>query len=394
MATDPAPNPFRIHGVVEDQFFTDRADELDRIRKTLREPAAKLLVYGPRRMGKTSALARAVKRHEDEGGLAFLADISTASTLIDVANRILESAGRALGRRWKDSINDFVARLGAVLTLTADPATGLILPSLEVGLRSAPLEEQQRSLAKTLDSIDALAQARGTAIGVVLDEFQEIHRFGGEAAEWHLRGVLQQHQHVSYILAGSQAHIIERMLDKGRAFYGLADQLQFGPIEEGHLSRWIDDRMSHAGVRARRVGKAIVERAGPRTRDIVQVARQCFDNCRASGAADAAAVDQAFDDVVAEQEALLQSMWMALTALQQNVLRAIATDRDGLTTRVSIERFGLTSSGAATHAARALIDDGHLLKSSDKANYGFENPFFRRWVLVETLGDLGAAGPA
>lgn len=383
-------NPFRIHGVVSAQFFTDRTAELDRILRTLREPATKLLVYGPRRMGKTSALVRAIARHQEEGGVAFLADLSTASTLVDIANRVLEAAGRALGRKWRDSISDFVERLGLTMTLTSDPGTGLILPSLDVSLRSAPLEEQRASLSRTLDAIDALARIRQTPIGIVLDEFQEIQRFGGEAAEWHLRGIIQHHQHVSYVLAGSQAHIIERMLDKGRAFYGLADQLSFGPIDAAHLSRWIDDRMTTAGVRAVGIGEVIAAHAGPRTRDIVQVARQCFDNCKTSGRAEKAAVFHAFEDVVAEQEPLLRSLWHGLTGPQQNVLRAVAEDVAGLTRRASIKRFALTSSGAATNTASAMIAAGVLVKSSSNTGYTFENPFFRHWVSKETSGDLAA----
>jgi hypothetical protein len=393
MARIGGANPFRIHGVVTEQFFTDRAEELDRILAALREPAAKLLVYGPRRMGKTSALVRAIARHEETGGLAFLADMSTASTLIDVANRILDAAGRALGRKWSDSISEFVKRLGMTISLTPDPGSGLILPGLDVSLRAAPLEEQRISLAKTLDSINGLAKARKTPIGVVLDEFQEIQRFGGEAGEWHLRGIMQHHQHVSYVLAGSQAHIIERMLDKGRAFYGLADQLQFGPIDPGHLSKWIDSRMTRGGVSARGVGAAIVALAGPRTRDIVQVARKCFDNCRMSGRAGEAAVTQAYDDVTTEQEALFQSMWNGLTAQQQNVLRAVAAGLDGLTTQASLKRFALTSSGAASNAASAMIQAGFLVKASSTTGYGFENPFFGHWVKRETMADLGAARP-
>jgi len=383
-------NPFRIHGVVSGRFFTDRSEELDRLLRTLREPAAKLIVYGPRRMGKTSALVQAIARHEDAGGVAFLADLSTASTVVDIANRILEAAGHALGRRWRDSISDFVERLGLRLTLTPDPGTGLILPSLDVQLRAAPLEEQRASLARTLDAIEELARVRQVPIGIVLDEFQEIQRFGGESAEWHLRGIIQHHQQVSYVLAGSQAHIIERMLDQGRAFYGLADHLQFGPIDPDHLAAWIDDRMTGAGVRAAGVGAAIVAAAGPRTRDIVQVARQCFDNGQATGHADASAVPPAFDDVVAQQEPLLQSLWQGLTGQQQNVLRAVAEDQDGLTTRASLTRFGLTSSGSATNAASAMVEAGVLLKASSPSGYGFENPFFRRWVQRATIGDLGA----
>ncbi len=387
-------NPFRIHGVVTDQYFTDRAEELTRIQHTLREAGSKLLVYGPRRMGKTSAIVRAIARHEEAGGVACLADISTASSVIDIANRILDAAGRMLGARWKDAIHDFVQRIGVSLKLTPEPVTGLILPSLDLSLRSAAMAEQRDTLAKTLDSIEELAKARGTPIGIVLDEFQEIRRFGGDDAEWHLRGTIQHHQHVSYVLAGSQAHIIERMLDKGRAFYGLVDQLPFGPIGADHLAAWIDDRLSHAGVKARGVGAAVVAGAGPRTRDIVQVARQCFDNRKTAGAARPADVVAALEDVVAEQEALLQATWNTLTPPKQNILRAVAADREGLTTRASIDRFGLVSSGAATNAASALVEEAHLLKSESNTGYAFDSPFFRRWVERQTMLDLGAAASA
>ena len=382
-------NPFRVHGIVHDEFFTDREDELGKILRVLREPGAKLLVYGPRRMGKTSALVRAIEHHETDGGVAFLADVSTATTLIDIANRILDSAVRALGKRWRDTVSDFVSRIGLSLKLTPEPASGLILPSLDVGLRSAGLEDQRKSLAQTLDAIDALAGDRGATLGIVLDEFQEISRFGGESAEWHLRGIIQHHQHVSYVLAGSQAHIIERMLDQGRAFYGLADHLQFGPIDPEHMARWIDERLTGAGVRASGVGAEIVSAVGPRTRDIVLVARECFDNRVAAGTASPQDVVVAIDNVVGTQAALLESLWMGLSALQQNVLRAVAADSNGLTTAVSLRQYGLASSGSATNAATALMNGGHLLKSATTTGYAFDSPFLRRWVQLNTLADVG-----
>lgn len=394
MPTPSRTNPFRIHGVVSDQYFTDRAGEVARIAKTLAEPGAKLLVHGPRRMGKTSAIVRAVERHAAQGGVAFLADMSTASTIVDVANRVLDAAGRALGARWKDAVSDLVRRLGATITLTPDPASGLIVPSLDVRLRAAPIEEQRQSLSRTMDAIEALAKARKTTIGVALDEFQEIQRFGGEAAEWHLRGIIQHHRHVSYVLAGSQAHIIGRMLESGRAFYGLADQMAFGPMDPDHLAQWIDSRMTKAGVKAKGAGAAIVTAAGPRTRDIVQVARQCFDTSRSAGEATDALVARAFDDVVDEQVAIFQTVWSDLTGPQQNVLRAVAANRGGLTTADSIRQFGLASSGAASNTAAAMIEAGHLVRSDAAVGYGFDSPFFRRWILLQTMGDLGAQAAA
>ena len=53
-------NPFRIHGLVAGDYFTDRVKELKRLVHALTEPGSKLLVYSPRRMGKTSAVMNAV----------------------------------------------------------------------------------------------------------------------------------------------------------------------------------------------------------------------------------------------------------------------------------------------------------------------------------------------
>lgn len=274
-------NPFRIHGIVEGDFFTDRADEIGRIARTLREPTAKLLVSGYRRMGKSSTLARAVAEVNDSGGHAILADFSTASTVADMANNLLAAAGKTLGRRWTTLLTDLTGRFQASLKVTLDPASGLMLPSLDVGLRQETLPTQQATLAHVLDTLDALAAARQTNLGIVLDEFQEITRFGvgrdgvtgatGERSrgqgrptndrqdqpEWHLRGVIQRHQHLSYVLAGSKPTLLAAMVGKSGAFYNMLDRLSFGPIARDHMSAWIDERMRTADLRPEGAGALV-----------------------------------------------------------------------------------------------------------------------------------------
>ena len=70
-ASSAPANPFRIGGVVTGRHFTDRADELRRVMNALGDPQGRLLVLGPRRMGKTSTLSRAVQRLEKRGAVAF-----------------------------------------------------------------------------------------------------------------------------------------------------------------------------------------------------------------------------------------------------------------------------------------------------------------------------------
>jgi hypothetical protein len=150
-----------------------------------------------------------------------------------MANRILRAAAKTLGRRWTDFASDIPRYLKIGVQLQLDPVTQLPIPSLEIGARDDTLAVQQERLGGVLDTLDAMAARRGATLGVVLDEFQEIARFGRAGAalsgassasrkrgrlsargplrsarhdqpEWHLRGVIQQHQHLSYVLAGSR----------------------------------------------------------------------------------------------------------------------------------------------------------------------------------------------
>lgn len=385
-------NPFRIGGLVTDEFFTDRAEERRRIRRALTEPQAHLLVFGPRRMGKSSTLLVVQQELEQEERPVLMADLSTASAVADMSNRILQAATRALGKRWTDLIPELLRRVQLSMSVKLDPHSGLPVPSVNASLREAGLEAQRASLAAVLDAIEALATARRTHVGIVLDEFQEIHRFGAESAEAHLRGVIQRHRRVSYVLAGSDERLIQAMTGRARPFYRLLDPLHIGPIDPGHMARWIESRMQGAGVRpARELGALVVRVAGPRTRDIVQLARATFAAGSATGAASEDTVTAAFRQIALDEDAPIRALWEGLSPLQQNVLRALAVQHTGLTTKAVRARFALGASGAATKAAQTLVERDLLVKEA--AGYSFDSPFLRAWVLLHALPDVGLLLP-
>jgi hypothetical protein len=387
------PNPFRIDGVVTPPHFTNRAAEVSRIRDALRSPPSKLLVYGRRRMGKTSTILVAARRAEGDGSLVVRADLSTASSMADVVNRLLAGAVRSVGRTWRDLASVFVERLQISVGLRPDPATGLAIPTLEASLRDRRSDKHNETLTGALDTLETLATERGARLGVVLDEFQEIHRFGGEAAEWHLRGVIERHTHLSYLLAGSRTALIHRMVSEpSRAFYKLLDILHLGPLEEGHFARWIDDRMAASGREAAGLGRRCIEVAGPRTRDVVQIARSCWRSW--SQRMDVQELlDIAFAGVIEDEDVIAHTLWNGLTPHQQDVLRAVAGTQTGLTSRETLERFALPSSGTVSNTAAALVNEDLLVKADTPPGYDFESPFFRGWVVSRTLPDVGIERP-
>lgn len=386
-------NPFRIHGTVGGEYFTDRKDELAKFRAILEEPAAKMVVYGHRRMGKSSTLELAVASVNRAGGHALLADLSTASTLADISNRILSGAAKSMGKRWGDLISDWVKMLQGSVSLKPDPLTGVLLPSFDVSVRTDTLERQRETLTAVLDSLNSLARKRKMTVGLVLDEFQDIVRFGGEGAEWHLRGVVQSHHNVSYIFAGSKEHIIRAMLDKGRAFYRMLDEYRFAPIERQHMAAWIDERLASVSLRPEGAGESCIRLGGARTRDIVQVARKCVDRSGDSGAIAWKEVAEAYVEIIEDMDDSSRTWWNTLTRQQQNVLRAVAGSGAGLTTGETRRRFSLGETGTSTNAAASLLKDGHLLRTDNGSGYVFDSPFVRGWVIIHALPDMGLALP-
>ena len=85
-------NPFRIDGVVTPPHFTNRAEEITRIRQALRSPPAKLLCYGPRRVGKTSTIlvaSQAVERFA----------LPASGTVSNTAQALVANTSRCPSRR-------------------------------------------------------------------------------------------------------------------------------------------------------------------------------------------------------------------------------------------------------------------------------------------------------
>lgn len=383
------PNPFLVGRHVSGVHFTDRAEETGRIRRAILEPS-RLLVYGPRRMGKSSCILRAVERETRDGALVAWADFSTATTLTDVSNRLLKSLSHAMGRAHRERLIDFARHVSPQLTATFDSTSGLPIVALDVSLRRRPAADQRKALESVLDRLDALAADEGRPVAVVFDEFQDILDIGGDRADWFLRGVMQRHTQLSYICAGSKESLIHEMLGRQRAFYKHFELLHFDAMDPGHLATWIDDRMKAAGIESSGCGEAIVAVSGPRTQDRLQLAREVYHRARGRGHVQVGDVEAALDDIVRAEDAVHRSIWEGLPAMQQNALRALASSPDRAYSKETLDRFSLNSTAAMARSIEGLIRRGLLVKSSGRAT--FDSPFFRAWVERTVLPDTAPPG--
>lgn len=400
MAVSPrtAPNPFAGAGVATvGRDFTDRADERAELARALGTPRGHLVVVGPRRIGKTSLLLAVADDLRRKGRPVLYVDLWSASTLEDMTTRLAREAAEQLGRTWSDLLGTLGRRLQLSFEVSAG-ADGRLLPVPKVTLRDAPAAQQRTRLVETLDLLESLAKQRRTHLAVILDEFQEIERLGagdgarGASAMRQVRAAVQRHAHVTYCFAGSDRVLIDRLHRAADGpLHNFARRYEIGPIEAGHFARWIESQCGKMGLVAKGQGGRIVEIAGPRTRDVRALAEAAADAARARGKVTEAVITEGLLRILRQRAPEFEGRWKQLTAHQQNVLRAVAAEGERLTRSEVIDRFGLGDTSAVAKAVRRLEGLELLQKSGPRV--WFDDPFFRAWVIVTTLPDVGVTLP-
>src|SRR5690606_15462868 len=181
-------------------------------------------------------------------------------------------------------------------------------------------------------------------IALAIDEFQRLHEWGGENAEWALKAALESHTRLSYVLAGSKRHVIEAMITtKGRALWKQVDAIEFGPIDPEELAAWIQSQAARTGVTiSLAAADEIVRLSGPRTRDVVQLAREVWFEGRTRELVEPDHVAQAMDQWVEVQKAIYAALWRARTVVEQKILRSLAAEPSlALTSAAALSRYRL-----------------------------------------------------
>ena len=150
---------------------------------------------------------------------------------------------------------------------------------------------------------------------------------------------------------------------------------------------WIEERLARGSGVKSGVGLEMLRLAGPRTQDVIQVARQLyFRGLAARRKVEVADVETSVKDVVGNETPLLRSLWNDLSPQQQDVLRVVALGVEQLYSSEVRDQYGLPAGSSVHKAVEALTARGLLLKEGDRVV--FDSPFFLHWVRSAVAPDL------
>jgi hypothetical protein len=182
--------------------------------------------------------------------------------------------------------------------------------------------------------------------------------------------------------------------NKKTGLWKLVDVLDMKPIEPDILSRWLVKRATATGLElGPAAAAAVVELGWPRTRDIVQLARAVWDLTHDRGKASTADVVEAMELLVKEQASLHARQWGVLDDVARRILLVVAVEpQTPITAADTLERFRLGPKSTVHRTLNELVT-GEVLVDQGPGGLAYDDPFFRRWVQLNVLEDIGRNAP-
>jgi hypothetical protein len=377
-------NPFEYGQAVAPATLVDRAGELRRVVETV-TGGGRLFLIGPRRYGKTSLLNLAESELEKKGIAVLRVDAEKFETPELLAKALLAAAVRALGGRLDRIGRTMQGVFGALRPeVTYNIGDGTI--SVGFNVRRPLATSGIPLVADVLDGINTLAKTRRKRALVVIDEFQQLVTEGGITAERQLRSVIQTHQHLSYVFAGSKTRLlIDMTSDHARPFYKLGAALVLGPVPRKDFRTFLTRGFTAGGTPVTAEGvERILDLAEDVPYNVQRLASRCWDLLGAAPATklDVAFVDHALERVVREDDAIYTQLWISLTEVQKKSLKAvIATGGTRLMSQSVAREYGVAppSMQVALRALerRGIVRDEHMMGA---VRVRLEDPFFASWL--------------
>jgi uncharacterized protein len=243
---NPPTNPFTFGDLALDEAFTDREDEVAELTADMRN-GQNVLVYAPRRYGKSSLVLKAAQEALGEKALVAYVDLMKTPTkerfAAALAKTIYADIASPVGQAFEKA-SELFRDLRIRPTMEVDPSDGTLRFSFQAGRRKTDIDE---TIERLLEKLGDLAAERKRRVVIVFDEFQEIISLDKQFPNL-MRAVFQAQPEVSHVYLGSKRHILERIFnDKNEPFWRSAKQLEIGMIPPPKFGAFIKSRFKASG---------------------------------------------------------------------------------------------------------------------------------------------------
>ncbi len=386
MSSSEPSNPFRFGALALDESFADRESERAELVTDVRN-GQDVVVFAPRRCGKSSLVWSAMQALAGEGILVAHVDLMRTPTkeklAAALAATIFEQIASPLERFKERALAPFLRGLLVQPTVTVDPENGSYSFSFELGRRGADVDA---TLERLLQLPAELGGAGKRRTALVMDEFQEIVEVD-PSLPLLMRSVFQEQPDVAHVYLGSKRHVMEEIFsDANKAFWRSAKSIELGTIAPEAFAPFIVERFEGTGRGADEGAVAeLLEITGGHPYATQELAYFLWEQVPAGESASSERLQRALVAVLRSEHAHFSLLWEDASKVQRLVLQALAREPGRPFTAAYRERHDLPPSTNVQKALRAL-ERRETVAGSGGA-YRIVEPFLAEWLRLSLAGD-------
>lgn len=367
-------NPFSYGTIVKGSYFYDRIVECQRVVSTL-SGGNNLVLFAPRRFGKTSLVFRVIEELESSGFICvyfdFMPIYSRESFIVAYSKAILAKQGNL--QRAVKSMATWVKGIRPKMAFDQSGKPEYTMDFTEDIISEKTLEE-------IIDLPEKLASEKKRVI-IIFDEFQEITKLNGENFEKLLRSKIQQQQFVTYMFLGSRTHLLSDMFNnKARAFYNAAMLMQLDALPQNETIAFLKSRFALSNIPLDDTSaQFLIEQAGNIPYYIQLLAAEVWQYLVSSPCVlniDIIAI--CAEAIVDLKSDYYFELFDRQSAYQKKLLKSLLISGENVFSADYAKRFRLSATSTTQKALVGLVECGLVEKL--EGTYFIGDPFFKRFL--------------
>ena len=376
-------NPFTFGDLALDDAFTDREEQVKELVSDMRN-GQNVLVYAPRRYGKSSLVMRAAQEAQRRKVLVGYCDLMRTPTkerfAAALAKTIYADIASPVGQALERASSLFRS-LRVVPTIEVDPADASLRFTFQTARRRSDIDE---TIERLLELPAELAVERKRRAVLVFDEFQEVLTLDRHFPNL-MRAVFQAQPEVGHVYLGSRRHVLERIFsDRNEPFWRSAKRMEIGMIPPASFAGFIRSRFEQGGRQITDQGLDRLLAASHGHPYATQELAYFVWEATAEGAqATAETVEQALERVIRSEDGHLSELWQSAAPSQRVLMVALAQEPTPSPYAASYhERHELPRNPSLQTALDALLRRD-VVARQDGDDYVVVEPFLVEWLRRE-----------
>ena len=350
-------NPFKFGTIVEEEYFTDRVNEVAYITQFINS-ANHLILISPRRFGKSSVVAKAVKQ---SGRKHITINLQQVTSVSDLSAKLLKEFFKV---HPVERVRHLITHFRIIPTISSNPLSGAMEVSFQPCVNEITLLEDVLALIEK-------AHSENDRMIVVLDEFQEICGLA-KNLDRQMRSIMQQQKHINYILLGSQESMMSDIFENKKSpFYHFGELMRLGRLPYDDFHRYLSERLAEQFPDS---NNQLADRILQYTSCHPYYSQQLAANVWQVGVLQPNTEDpfkRAVEHIVTTHGLDYERLWMNFNRTNKWIMQRLAAGKP-------LQNSGYRTSTVYS-ALKRLQKDGYVIYTD---RYELEDPFFLEWIMA------------